>query len=88
MNVNLTPTLERFISGKIKAGYYTSASEVVREALRLLVDHDKIRTNQLNQFQQEIDRRILSLDSGKGIDGDKFFAQLKKQSKVRRSQKT
>ena len=36
MNVSLTPELERFVQEKVHSGRYTSASEVVREALRLL----------------------------------------------------
>ena len=41
MNVSLTPELEEFVSAKVSSGRYNSASEVVREALRLLEDHDQ-----------------------------------------------
>lgn len=41
MNVSLTPDLERFIREKVESGLYNSASEVVREALRLLVARDR-----------------------------------------------
>jgi len=40
MNVSLTPDLERFVREKVESGLYNSASEVVREALRLLVARD------------------------------------------------
>ena len=40
MNVSLTPELEQFVSAKVQSGRYNSASEVVREALRLLEEHD------------------------------------------------
>lgn len=40
MNVSLTPELETLISKKVESGRYTSASEVVREALRLLEEQD------------------------------------------------
>ncbi len=36
MNINLTPQLEEMVRQKVNSGLYTSASEVVREALRLL----------------------------------------------------
>jgi antitoxin ParD1/3/4 len=36
MNVSLTPELKKFVNAKVQSGRYTSASEVVREALRLL----------------------------------------------------
>ncbi len=42
MNVSLTPELDKFIADKVASGRYTSASEVVREALRLLEEHEKL----------------------------------------------
>ena len=67
MNVSLTPELETFVQTKVTSGRYTSASEVVREALRLLEDHDRIR-------------RLSSLDAGKGSDGETVFARLRDKS--------
>ncbi|MEO5820519.1 MAG: type II toxin-antitoxin system ParD family antitoxin [Vicinamibacteraceae bacterium] len=43
MNVSLTPELERLITEKVDSGLYQTASEVVREALRLLKDRDEAR---------------------------------------------
>ncbi len=40
MNVSLTPQLEKFIEQKVREGNYQTASEVVREALRLLAERD------------------------------------------------
>lgn len=40
MNVSLTPELERYIRRKVDSGLYSNASEVVREALRLLVGQE------------------------------------------------
>ncbi len=36
MNISLNSNLEKFIHQKVEQGYYNSASEVVRDALRLL----------------------------------------------------
>ena len=36
MNVSLTPELEDLVDEKVRSGLYQTASEVVREALRLL----------------------------------------------------
>lgn len=41
MNVSLTSELERYVREKVGSGLYNSASEVVREALRLLVAQDR-----------------------------------------------
>lgn len=43
MNVNLTPQLEELVRSKVASGLYTSASEVVREALRLMEAEDRLR---------------------------------------------
>ncbi len=40
MNVSLTPELERYIRRKVATGLYNNASEVIREALRLLVTRE------------------------------------------------
>lgn len=40
MNVSLTPELEDFVKDKVETGLYTSASEVIRESLRLLNRQD------------------------------------------------
>lgn len=43
MNVSLTPELEKLVEDKVATGMYQTASEVVREALRLLSARDKYR---------------------------------------------
>jgi antitoxin ParD1/3/4 len=43
MNVSLTPELEQLVNEKVKSGFYQTASEVVREALRLLNERDQER---------------------------------------------
>ena len=84
MNVSLTPDLENFVHTKVTAGRYASASEVVREALRLLEDHENARTGQLEEFHSEVDRRLTSLDRGEGLDGETVFAQIREKSELRR----
>ena len=84
MNVSLTPELERFVQEKVHSGRYTSASEVVREALRLLEEHEKVRAAQLAEFREESDRRLASLERGEGIDGATALAQLRQRSPARR----
>ena len=41
MNVSLTPELEELVHEKVSTGMYQTASEVVREALRLLRERDE-----------------------------------------------
>lgn len=40
MNVSLTAELEAFVDGAVKSGRYGSASEAVREGLRLLQERE------------------------------------------------
>src|SRR5260370_7878781 len=54
MNVNLTPQLEEMIRQKVDSGMYNSASEVVRDALRLMDEKDRLRAAKLDQLRQEI----------------------------------
>jgi antitoxin ParD1/3/4 len=61
MNVNLTPQLEEMIRQKVASGFYNSASEVVREALRLMEQQDRQRQIRLEELRREIQRGI---DSG------------------------
>jgi antitoxin ParD1/3/4 len=68
MNVSLTPELEEFVSTKVRSGRYNSASEVVREALRLLEEHDSARAAQLSEFNQELGRRLAALDRGEVVE--------------------
>ena len=42
MNVSLTPKLDGFVRRKVASGLYNNASEVIREALRLLVAHEGV----------------------------------------------
>lgn len=42
MNVSLTPELEHIVQEKIASGLYNNASEVMREALRLMLKKDEL----------------------------------------------
>ncbi|WP_370677689.1 type II toxin-antitoxin system ParD family antitoxin [Pleomorphomonas sp. PLEO] len=52
LNVSLTEELMRFVKSKVDSGRYTSASEVVREALRLLERQDSQEAEKLRGLQQ------------------------------------
>jgi antitoxin ParD1/3/4 len=61
MNISLTPHLEAMIRERVESGSYNSASEVVREALRLLEQEDQLRTLKMQKLRQDIQE---GLDSG------------------------
>ena len=88
MNVSLTPELEQFVQTKVQAGRYNSASEVVREALRLLEDHESARAAQLAKFNQELGRRLESLDRGESVDSGEVRSRLRNKSEAHRKRRT
>jgi antitoxin ParD1/3/4 len=64
MNVSLTPELERLVTEKVESGMYTSASEVIREALRLLKERDELRQTRLAELRREIQVGLDQLEQG------------------------
>jgi antitoxin ParD1/3/4 len=62
INVSLTPQLEEMVRQKVAGGLYTSASEVVREALRLMEAQDRLQAVKLEQLRQDIQDGIESGD--------------------------
>lgn len=84
MNVSLTPELEGFVAAKVESGRYTSASEVVREALRLLEEHDRSRTAQIAAFNKELGHRLASLDRAGHTDPATARKRIEAKSRERR----
>jgi antitoxin ParD1/3/4 len=63
MNISLTPHLENLVKSKVDSGLYNSASEVMREALRLLEERDQLRNVRLEELRREIQKGIDSGDA-------------------------
>ncbi|UWZ83819.1 type II toxin-antitoxin system ParD family antitoxin [Occallatibacter riparius] len=76
MNVSLTPELEKFVADKVATGRYTSASEVVREALRLLEREEKSREEHIADFDRELDARVAALDRGERVSKEEFLREM------------
>lgn len=82
MNVSLTPTLEKLVQKKIETGLYNNASEVIREALRLMKDAEEIRAIKLKRLKAALAKgeedvaagRVVVLESDDDISS--FFANL------------
>jgi antitoxin ParD1/3/4 len=54
MNISLTPELEELVHQKVASGLYHSASEVIREGLRLLKEQDALKEYRLEELRREI----------------------------------
>lgn len=64
MNVSLTPELEALVQAKVATGMYNNASEVIREALRLMKDRDLLNDLKLQQLRMELSVGLSGLDRG------------------------
>jgi antitoxin ParD1/3/4 len=64
MNVSLTPELEQYVNGKVQSGLYHSASEVIREGLRLLREKDEVHQKKLQELRRDIQIGIDQVERG------------------------
>ena len=77
MNVSLTPELEKIITFKVQSGLYNSASEVVREGIRLLQQRDEMRQMKLEVLRRDIEEGVRASEEGRVKDGSKVMAEIK-----------
>ena len=87
MNVHLTPELEQLVQTKVQSGRYNSASEVVREALRLMEQKDELRTIQLQELRKRMDKGLAQAERGEGVDGEVFMQGLLEDLDTRESKR-
>lgn len=82
MHVSLTAKLEEFVNEKVESGRYNNASEVVREALRLLQDYDEVRRLKLERLREALSVGEADLKAGRVTafatdkELEEFFARL------------
>jgi antitoxin ParD1/3/4 len=81
MNVSLTPELEQYVQEKVSSGLYYSASEVIREGLRLLKEREQFQQTRLQELRQEIQ---VGLDSGEATGLDMSAIKAKARQRRRR----
>lgn len=86
MNVSLTPELEAYINAKVESGLYASASEVVREALRLHQGHDPVTGLPVSQIQEMIQKGLEDLEAGRVTSGtmDEHIERMRQRLESRR----
>ena len=91
MNVSLTPELEKLVQAKVDSGLYNSASEVVRESLRLLHERDKVREIRLEELRKEIKKGVVQLERGEYSgyeteDLEMLISEIKQQGRAKKNQ--
>ncbi len=70
MNVSLPAQLEQYVREKVESGLYSSASEVVREALRLLQEHERDQEAKLAQLRRDIEEGLRDAREGRLLEFD------------------
>jgi antitoxin ParD1/3/4 len=73
MNVSLPETMEEFVRQKVAIGDYETASEVVREGLRLLKQRDEVwKADVRDRIKQGMD----SIRAGRTIPAEQVQAEM------------
>ncbi|GAB2178214.1 type II toxin-antitoxin system ParD family antitoxin [Dongia sp. agr-C8] len=65
MHVSLTPKLEELVRDKVDSGLYNNASEVIREALRLMHELDSVQELKLKRLRKELAKGEADLAAGR-----------------------
>ena len=87
MNISLTPELEQFVQSKVDSGMYYSASEVIREGLRMLQEREMLKQIQIEELRREIQKGIEQADRGEFVNGEEVFENIRAKSRTRRRKK-
>jgi antitoxin ParD1/3/4 len=64
---------EQFIREQIETGRYASASEVIRDGLRLLETHQRLRDIEIEEYREKVRE---GMTSGPGVPAEEVFARL------------
>jgi antitoxin ParD1/3/4 len=77
MDISLSPDLEQLVQEKVASGSHSSASEVIREALRLLKQRDELQRLRLAELKRDIARGIEAADRGELLPAEQVFQELR-----------
>lgn len=77
MNVSLTPELEKFVADKVATGRYSSASEVVRTALRVLEEDEHWK----DYAREKVARGIDDIKAGRVVSSEQLMARLEERKR-------
>ena len=65
---SLTSELDSWVHQKVKGGFYNSASEVIRESLRLLKEREQQKKILLASLKSELRLGIRQIDTGLSVE--------------------
>jgi antitoxin ParD1/3/4 len=88
LNVSLTPELDHFVQERVATGRYQTASEVVREGLRLLEHQERDRQAAFDALRSKLKRAAGQADRGELIDPDETLRKIDGLKRRRATQKS
>jgi len=80
LDLHLPPELRKLLEHERSAGHYASASDVVREALRVLAQDRKWRAG----VRRKIAAGMAQVRAGRLVEGDRAVAKLRRRIGSRR----
>lgn len=86
LNLSLTPELDKFVQSRLVSGRYQTASEVIREGLRLLQEREQARETAIEELRAKIRHGGEQADRGELLDGDAVFDEIRQLSARRRAE--
>ncbi|MBI1832176.1 MAG: type II toxin-antitoxin system ParD family antitoxin [Planctomycetes bacterium] len=84
-NINLTEHFDDFVERQVSSGRYSNASEIVRDALRLLEEQEQVRKAKLKALRHAAKQGFDEIDQGNGIvlkdkkARDRFFKDIERE---------
>jgi antitoxin ParD1/3/4 len=85
LNVSLTPELDQFVQDRVASGRYQTASEVVREGLRLLEHQEQSRSSEFEAFKAKLLEASAAAARGELIDPRKTLKDIQKMKRKRQA---
>lgn len=77
MNISLTPDLEKYVHDKVRGGLYTSASEVIRESLRIMHSFEDLQKKRIKELDDTIAVAMKQVARGQKVAGDESYKKMK-----------
>ena len=88
MNVSLGMQWEQFVTDKVQSGRYQTASEVLRDGLRLLEQRertlDRVSFGTKAELEPRLQAGLDQLDAGKSVPGEVAVKRLRERAAARR----
>ena len=76
MDMHFTQDPQKFVARQIESGAYPTPSDVVREALHLLAQHDPVLARHKDEIRTGIDEGWEAAQRHELVDGDGVFDRI------------